>query len=138
MNLSPETASRLADAVLFLHFGIVCFILFGFLFITAGMVFNWGWTRNRLFRYFHLGLMLLVAVQALLGRVCSLTLLEHNLRMSAGEAGYKSGFINHFVNGLLYYDLPGWVFTLLYTLAAVLAVLLFRFWPPINLRNGSK
>lgn len=130
MNLSPSAASHLAGAVLYLHFGIVCFILLGFILIAAGSVFRWRWTKNRPFRHIHLGLMLLVSFQALLGRLCSLTALEHNLRIAAGEAGYKRGLIADFISGLLYYDLPDWVFTLVYTAAAITALFLFIIWPP--------
>ena len=130
MNLSPLAASRLADAVLYIHFGIVCFILLGFILISAGRAFRWRWTKNRPFRHIHLGLILLVALQALLGRLCSFTILEHNLRIAAGEAGYKRGLIADFISGLLYYDLPDWVFTLVYTAAAITALFLFIIWPP--------
>ena len=45
------------------------------------------------------------------------------LRAQAGEAIYSGAFIAHWVESLLYYRAPGWVFALVYTLFGLLVVL---------------
>ncbi|MGD8380049.1 MAG: DUF2784 family protein, partial [Gammaproteobacteria bacterium] len=53
---------------------------------------------------------------------CPLTRWEMVLRARAGDAVYPGGFIAHWVETLLYYRLPGWVFVTVYTLFGALVV----------------
>lgn len=70
--------------------------------------------------------MLFVAAEALLGVVCPLTRWEDLLR---GEA-QRSGFVAHWVGRLIYYDLPGWVFTTAYLLIAIALIITLILVPP--------
>ena len=74
--------------------------------------------------------MLLVAAQAWLGIACPLTLLENRLRLQAGDPGYRRGFVIDWVERLLFYQAPDWVFLLLYSLSALLIALTFAAYPP--------
>jgi hypothetical protein len=115
-----------ADAVLLTHFAFVLFIVAGFALILLGGLLGWRWVRNRAFRIVHLGAMVFVALESLVGIACPLTILEDALR---GEAVH-SGFIARWVARLLYYDLPGWVFTAVYVAFAALVALAWRWVPP--------
>ena len=77
--------------------------------------------RNRAFRYLHLAAIGCVALEALAGYACPLTLWENLLR---GGARPES-FVGRWVYRLLYYQAPEWVFTTLYVAwaAATLATL---------------
>lgn len=120
----------MADGVLALHFAVVLFVVGGQLAILTGWAVGWTWTRNLYFRFVHLAGMLLVALQAWLGAACPLTLLENYLRKQAGSTGYQRGFISEWISRLLFYTAPDWVFTLVYTLFALLVGISYLLYPP--------
>ena len=105
----------LADAILALHLLFVLFVVFGLLLVIVGYFRGWQWVRNRRFRFAHLAAIGVVVVQSWLGAVCPLTVWEMALRERAGDATYAGSFIQHWLQTLLYYQAPGWVFILLYT-----------------------
>lgn len=105
-----------ADAVLIFHVGFVAFVVFGLLLILSGGVFGWGWVRNAWFRLAHLLAIGLVVIQAWLGIVCPLTVLERYLRKQAGDVTYEGGFIAHWLHKILFFQFEPWVFGLCYTL----------------------
>lgn len=105
----------LADAVLLLHLGVVMFVVGGLLAVPIGARRGWAWVRNGRFRLLHLAAIGFVVVQAWLGRLCPLTVLESWLREQAGMAGYHRGFIEHWAQWLIYHEAPPWVFVLAYT-----------------------
>jgi len=115
-----------ADLILVLHFAFVLFVVGGLLLILAGAWRGWRWIRSPVFRYAHLAAILVVAAEALLGVACPLTVWEDALRGHAGGAG----FIERWVGGLLYYDLPGWVFTAVYVSFAALVAYVLWYIPP--------
>lgn len=117
----------LADTVLIVHACVVLFIVGGFAAIWCGAARHWRWVREPRFRFVHLASIGIVAALALLGVPCPLTTLEAWLR----ESGPSSqGFIAYWVGRLLYYDLPGWVFTVVYAGFAFIVLLTWRFVPP--------
>ncbi len=105
----------LADAVLFSHILVVIFVVFGLLLIFAGFAAGWQWVRNPWFRIAHLVCITVVVAQAWAGVVCPLTTLEMWLRAQGGGEVYNGSFITHWMQTLLYYDAPAWVFTAAYT-----------------------
>jgi hypothetical protein len=121
----------LADAVLLLHLGVVLFVVGGLLLIVFGNLRGWRWVNHWWLRLAHLAAIVTVAAEAWLGIVCPLTTLELALRERAGQGGaYAGGFIEHWVQRLLYYDLPGWVFIAGYTLFALAVAAAWWRWPP--------
>jgi hypothetical protein len=115
-----------ADALLVLHFAIVVFIVGGLLLTWAGAWLGWRWVRNPWFRYAHLGAIVFVALEALVGMICPLTLWEDALRGGARP----DSFVGRWVQRLLYYRAPEWVFTTLYVAWAAATVLTLRLVPP--------
>ena len=105
----------LADAVLALHVAFVAFVVLGLLLIFVGGALGWGWVRNLRFRVAHLIAIGIVVAQAWLGVICPLTTLEMALRRRAGDATYAGSFIAHWMEELLYFNAPAWVFTASYT-----------------------
>lgn len=120
----------LADAVLALHFGVVVFVVGGLMLILAGNAFRWGWVNAFGFRLAHLVAIAVVVIQSWLGEVCPLTTLESWLRIRAGSAGYSKGFIEHWIQRLLFYEAPLWVFVSAYTLFALLVLACWWYFPP--------
>lgn len=119
----------LADAVLVLHAAFVAFVVLGLALIYAGAR-RWQWVRNPWFRAAHLAAIGVVMAQSWVGMICPLTALEQALRTRAG-ATYTGGFIAHWLERLLYWQAPDWVFTAAYTLFAALVV---ASWPVVRPR----
>ena len=81
-----------ADLVLIVHLALVGFVVLGLLLILAGAVAGWSWVRNFTFRVVHLAAIAVIALQAWLGRLCPLTVLESALRSRAGGEPYAGSF----------------------------------------------
>lgn len=127
--MSAATFRTLADFVLMTHVGFVAFVIVGLLAILAGGACGWNWIRNPWFRALHLAGIGLVVVQAWFGVICSLTTLEMYLREKAGDSTYSGTFIAHWLQKVLYYEAPAWVFAVCYTvfgLAVIGSWLKFR------------
>ena len=119
----------LADAVLVLHFGVVVFIVGGLLVIVAGNWLGWRWVNGWWFRLTHVTAIAIVVAQAWLGELCPLTTLESWLRVHAGESGYTKSFIEHWLQRVIFYEAPFWVFVLV-TVFAVLVGAAWWHFPP--------
>ena len=122
--------SFLADIVVVLHFSFVLFVVAGQGLILAGWLRGWRWTTNVYFRTAHLAAIGLVVAEAWFGIVCPLTTLEVVFRERAGWASYEMSFIGYWLHRLLFFTAPEWVFTLLYTLFALVVVTTYIVYPP--------
>ena len=124
---APGQGLRIAaDALLVVHFLIAGFITGGLPLIWLGAVLGWRWVRNPWFRYAHLAAIVFVALEALLGYACPLTLREDLLR---GGVRPES-FVGRWVYRLLYFQAPEWLFTTLYALWALATLVTLRAVPP--------
>jgi hypothetical protein len=87
----------LVDLSVLFHFLWILFIVFGIIFALK---------RSRL-AWFHLGGLLFSLFLNILGWYCPLTYLENYLRRSCEEGGtYSSSFIIHYLEPIIYPDLP--------------------------------
>lgn len=111
-----------ADAILFIHFLFVAFVILGLVLILVGGPLCWSWVRSRRFRIAHFAAIIIVVLQSWFSVICPLTLWEMNLREKAGDATYPGSFVAHWLETLLYYRAPEWVFILVYTLFGALVV----------------
>lgn len=127
----------LADGVLLLHVAIVVFVIGGLVLVVAGNLRGWPWVNSLWFRLAHLAAIGIVVAEAWFGIVCPLTTLEMHLRRQAGGTGYAGSFIEHWLQRLLYYDAPGWVFTLAYSLFGLAVVAAWWYFPPRLRRRGD-
>lgn len=105
----------LADLILYVHAAFIAFVVIGQLLIVIGLMRKWRWVKNFAFRIAHLAAIAFVVAQAWMGAICPLTIWEGNLRRAAGQEFYSGSFIAHYVQQIIYWDLPGWVFTAIYT-----------------------
>ena len=135
MDPSGLPYQLLADVVLALHFALVVFVVGGLLLVVGGNVLRWRWVNNLWFRLAHLAAIGVVVAQAWLGQVCPLTTLESWLRVQAGSPSYSKSFIEHWVQRILFYEAPFWVFALAYTVFASLVIAAWWYFPP---RTASK
>jgi hypothetical protein len=121
-----DNRTLLADALLVLHFLIAAFIAGGLVVTWIGALLRWKWVRNPWFRYAHLGAVVFVAGEALLGIACPLTVWEDLLR-----GGLRpESFVARWAHELLYYEVPQSVFTVLYVLWAAATLLTLWLVPP--------
>lgn len=85
--------SRLAaDVVLAFHLGFLVFL-------TAGSLLAWRWPRLVIV---HLPSVVWGVVSITVGLSCPLTPIEKSLRRLAGEQGYAGGFVDHYIEGVIY------------------------------------
>ena len=120
----------LADIVLATHLLLVVFVVLGLVIIILGNLRHWAWVNNPWFRLAHVSTILVVVAEAWFGIVCPLTTLESWLRQQAGAVGYQGGFVEYWLQSILYYNAPDWVFVLLYSLFGLLVLATFWWFPP--------
>ena len=126
-----------ADALLLLHVLFVVFVIVGLLLILVGKFARWTWVRNAWFRLAHLVAIGVVVVQSWFGMICPLTTWEMALRRQAGDAVYSGTFISHWLESILYYRAPAWVFAVCYTVFGALVVVSWFWVRPNSLRRTS-
>ena len=85
-------SSLLADLVLLMHGAFIAFAVLGALF-----AFRWVWAPAA-----HLPALVWAAYIEFTGGICPLTTLENFLRHSAGEVGYSTSFIQHYLTPVIY------------------------------------
>jgi hypothetical protein len=88
----PADVSVPADAVVVVHVAFVMFVVLGGLLVLR-------WPR---LIWMHLPAALWGVWIEIAGWVCPLTPLENRLRAAAGEAGYTTSFVEHYVVPILY------------------------------------
>lgn len=120
----------LADLIVVVHLVYVAIVVGGMVAILLGLWRGWGWVRNFWIRIIHLLMIGIVAVQAILGVMCPLTVWEHQLRVAAGDRGQPGTFISRIVHSVLFFEFPDWVFTLGYILFGAAVLLAFFLAPP--------
>ena len=111
-----------ADLTLLLHTLFVAFVVVGLLLILLGRALGWAWIRNPWYRWAHLGAIGVVVLQSWFGMICPLTTLEMAFRARAGGPVYGGTFIAHWLQAILYYQSPPWVFAVCYTAFGLLVI----------------
>ena len=121
--MDPSTRFLLAaDAVLLLHTLIVIFVVIGLILLFIGKARKWSWVRNPWFRVVHLLAIAVIVVQSWFGLICPLTSFEMALRSRASDTVYTGSFIAHWLDSILYYQAPPWVFMVCYSVFGALVV----------------
>jgi hypothetical protein len=123
-----------ADAILLIHILFVCFVVVGLVVIIAGGLLRLSFVRNPWFRIAHLCAIAVVVLQSWLGMMCPLTIWEMALREKAGVAVYEGDFIAHWLQEILYYTAPPWVFLAGYTFFGLLVAATWIWLRPRPLR----
>jgi hypothetical protein len=114
--------AMLGQAVLAAHLAVIAFNLFGLIAIPIGGWLGWRWVRVRWWRLLHLASLAVVALQAAFGRACFLTIWQDGLT----GGGHADPLIMRWVNSVIYWPLPIWVFSAAYL--AVFAYVLALWW----------
>jgi hypothetical protein len=117
----------LAESILAAHITIILFNVFGLIAVPLGGICGWRFVRVRWWRVLHLVLLGTVALQAIVGRACILTLWQ---AAAAEGAVSPTPLIMGWVNRLISWPLPIWVFAALYILVFGYALALLWLVPP--------
>lgn len=126
----------LGDTILVVHVLFVVFVVAGLVLTIVGGVRHWYWVRNPWFRLLHLCAIGVVVVETWVGMVCPLTSLEMALRERTANITYSGTFVAHWLQTLLYYDAPAWVFATGYTLFGLAVVAAWLKFPPRPIFRG--
>ena len=103
--------SLLADGLVIVHFAFTAFVIFG------GLL-TWRWRRVA---WIHRPALAWGCWIEVSHSICPLTPLENHWRHLAGEAGYREGFLAHYLVRVLYP--PGLTWNVQWALAALLLAL---------------
>ena len=128
--MSRDALSLAADLTLIAHAAFIAFVVGGQILILAGWMLGWRWPRNLAFRLAHTGAIALVVLESWLGVVCPLTWLEFRLRAVTGSAPEAGSFVGYWLQRLVYYDAPPWMFTLVYTAFGAVVAATLVLYPP--------
>jgi hypothetical protein len=113
----------MSSAILAFHLLVIAFNVLGLIAIPVGAALNWRWVRIRWWRALHIASWAVVALQAALGRACFLTLWQDQLTGASGQPP----LIERWVDSVIYWPLPIWVFGAIYlALFAAVAALWWR------------
>lgn len=116
--------------VLGLHLAVIAFNIFGLVAVPLGAWRGWAWVRVRWWRAVHLAALAVVAIQAMLGRACFLTLWQDGLT----GGGAEDPLIMRWVNSVIYWDLPMWAFTAAYLAVFAYVIALWIWVRPLSRR----
>ena len=124
-----------AALVLVVHVTYVLFVVAGLALIWIGARLGWRWVRSFWFRVLHLCAIALVALEAILGIACPLTVLEDRLRTGSST---DIGFLQRLMHGVLFWDFPAWAFTAAYLAFAAVVIATFFAIPPSPRKNAAQ
>ena len=129
--MEPDLLWILASIVLAVHVGVILFNLFGLVAVPVGAWRGWRFVRVFWWRALHLAILAVVALQAVFGRACFLTLWQSVLEQSAGVASPSAPLIARWVERLVFWPLPLWFFAALYVGVWIYVLLLWLLVPPV-------
>lgn len=84
----------LADGVMVVHFAFI-------IFVATGALLAWRWP---VLVWVHLPALAWGIATVMIGFPCPLTPLEKGLRRLAGDEGYEGGFVDHYIEDVIYPD----------------------------------
>jgi hypothetical protein len=123
----------LADIIVVIHLLIVVFIVGGVPVVYLSVALRWAWVRRWTWRVMHLGAILFVVAESLLGIACPLTVWEDAVR----GGHQRAGFIERRVHYVMFYQAPTWVFATAYVPFAAVVLGTWIAVPPVRRRPRS-
>jgi hypothetical protein len=116
-----------ALSILVLHLAVIAFNVAGCVLIPIGAWRRWRWVRNFWFRVAHVACLAIVALQAVLGRACFLTVWQGEASGAATAQPLIAGWIER----VIYWPLPLWVFAVAYVVVFAYVVALWIVVRPV-------
>ena len=122
-----------ATSILAIHLLIIAFNVAGCVLVPIGALLGWRWVREFWWRAAHLASLAAVALQALLGRACFLTIWQADLV----HPGHVQPLIASWIDRLIYLPLPLWVFAAAYLVVFAYVVALWIWVRPCRRAKHS-
>ncbi len=120
----------IADIIVIVHFIFILFMLSGIVLTIAGF-FREKYFKHWLFRTLHLCGILFVAILAILGKYCPLTILENLAMMRHNpDLAYPGSFIVHYIEELVYPNVDPMIIIIPTVILAVFTLVMFIIKPP--------
>lgn len=110
-----------ALAILAVHLAVIAFNVAGCVLVPVGAWRGWRWVREFWWRLAHLASLAVVALQALAGRACFLTVWQAD----AAGTTHAQPLIAGWIDRLVYWPLPLWVFAIAYVIVFVYVIVLW-------------
>src|SRR4051794_1453249 len=128
-----------ADLLVAIHVAYVAYVIVGQLLIIVAAPMKWQWARNPWFRWTHLLAIGIVAVEAIQGWPCPLTVWEGQLRELAGQAFNGSeSFMGKLLHNVLFFpEVPQLVLDTGYVATMILVLQGLVMYPPRWFRTGA-
>jgi hypothetical protein len=130
--MSRQLLLAAAAAIFWAHVVVIAFNVAGLAVIPLGAWRHWRFVRNFWLRALHLGALAAVALQAVLGQACFLTLWQSDLLARAGETASDEPLIARSIEAIVFWNLPIWVFAAIYCAVALYTLLLWRLVRPAS------
>ncbi|HEX5354310.1 MAG TPA: DUF2784 family protein [Rhodanobacteraceae bacterium] len=108
-------------SILVLHLAIIAFNIAGCVLIPIGAWQHWRWVREFWWRLIHLLSLAAVALQALAGRACFLTIWQGDV----SGTPHAQPLIASWIDRLIYWPLPLWVFAIAYVVVFAYVIALW-------------
>ncbi len=121
-----------ALSILLLHVALIAFNVAGCVLVPVGAWRGWRWVREFWWRLAHLLSLAVVALQALFGRACFLTIWQGDVSGHAHVQPLIAGWIDR----LVYWPLPLWGFAIAYVALFAYVIALWVWVRPR--RSGGK
>ena len=116
----------IADFILFIHLIIAIFISVGMVIFPIGGLLRWHWCKNFSLRVVHLGLIVVVFIETLIGVNCPLTVAENFFRAQATQ----HSFIGSLMSNILYWNMSKTSVFYMYGSCVVWVLILWILFPP--------
>ncbi|HET9819115.1 MAG TPA: DUF2784 domain-containing protein [Rhodanobacteraceae bacterium] len=120
-----------ALSILALHLAIIAFNVAGCVLVPIGAWRDWRWVREFWWRLAHLASLAVVALQAMFGRACFLTIWQGDLSGGTQTQPLIAGWIDT----LIYWPLPLWVFAVAYAVVFAYVIALWVWVRPLLPRS---
>lgn len=114
-------------SILVFHLAIIAFNVAGCVLVPIGAWRRWRWVRDFRFRVAHLTSLAVVALQAVLGRACFLTIWQGDLSGVVQTQPLIAGWIER----MIYWPLPLWVFAVAYVVVFAYVIALWIIVRPV-------
>jgi hypothetical protein len=114
-------------SILVFHLAIIAFNVAGCVLVPIGAWRRWRWVRDFWFRVAHLTSLAVVALQAVLGRACFLTIWQGDLSGVVQTQPLIAGWIER----MIYWPLPLWVFAVAYVVVFAYVIALWIIVRPV-------
>ncbi|HET9343868.1 MAG TPA: DUF2784 family protein [Candidatus Eremiobacteraceae bacterium] len=133
--MSEDRALHLAQLVLTVHALIASFVVFGMIAIPLGARLGWPFVYSIWWRGAHFGIVILIALQKVLGQTCFLSVWEFDLLDRAGRAAGQMPAAQAVLTRVMHWDMPLWFFTALYLVVLAYTLLMWYVVPRRRLRR---